>query len=84
MHVYFSGIGGAGIGPLALIAHQAGYEVSGSDKQDSSYIQYLKEHGVTDVHIGQEYNQIAEVHAAKPIDWYVYSSAVTKEQGDAP
>jgi len=25
MHIYFSGIGGAGIGPLAQIAQQAGY-----------------------------------------------------------
>src|SRR5690554_80080 len=33
MHIYFSGIGGAAIGPLALIAKQADYTVSGSDKQ---------------------------------------------------
>lgn len=84
MHVYFSGIGGTAIGPLAMIAQQAGYEVSGSDKQDSQYIQYLRSHGVTNVHIGQEYSQIAEVHAAKPIDWYVFSSAVVIENADAP
>ena len=53
MHLFFSGIGGAGIGPLALIAHQAGYQVSGSDKQTSQYIDYLKEHGIKDIHIGQ-------------------------------
>jgi UDP-N-acetylmuramate-alanine ligase len=46
MHIFFSGIGGTAIGPLALIAKQAGFEVSGSDKQDSQYIQYLKKHGV--------------------------------------
>lgn len=84
MHVYFSGIGGAGIGPLSLIAHQAGYEVSGSDKQNSTYIRYLNEHGVQGVHIGQSYEQIASVHTAKPIDWYIYSSAIAKEQADAP
>lgn len=84
MHIYFSGIGGAGIGPLSLIAHQAGYSVSGSDKQDSSYLQYLRENGVTNIHVGQSYEQIAEVHAREPIDWFVYSSAVTKEQADAP
>jgi len=32
MHVFFSGIGGTAIGPLAQIAHQAGYDLSGSDK----------------------------------------------------
>jgi len=41
MRIFFSGIGGTGIGPLALIAKQAGYEVSGSDKQNSQYIEYL-------------------------------------------
>jgi UDP-N-acetylmuramate--alanine ligase len=84
MHIYFSGIGGTGIGPLSLIAWQAGFAVSGSDKQHSVYIDYLQEHGVTDVHIGQSYEQIAEVHARAPIDWFVYSSAVTREQGDQP
>jgi UDP-N-acetylmuramate--alanine ligase len=84
MHIYFSGIGGTGIGPLSLIAHESGYDVSGSDKQDSAYVAYLKQHGVTDVHIGQSYEQIAAVHAQKPIDWFVYSSAVTKERADPP
>lgn len=80
MHIFFSGIGGAGIGPLALIAKQAGYTVSGSDKQDSQYIQYLHKHGIDKIHIGQTRDQIASVHEKSPIDWYVYSSAITKEQ----
>jgi UDP-N-acetylmuramate--alanine ligase len=84
MHIYFSGIGGAGIGPLALIAKQAGYEVSGSDKQDSNYITYLKEHGVTDIHIGQDYEAIAAAHDAKSIDWFVYTSALPMEDPNAP
>ena len=84
MHIFFSGIGGTAIGPLAMIARQAGYEVSGSDKQDSQYIHYLKKQGITDIHIGQSAEQIAARHAQKPIDWYVYSSAVAIEQPDAP
>lgn len=84
MHVFFSGIGGTGIGPLSLIAAQAGYRVSGSDKQDSTYIHYLQKHGIADIHIGQSVGQIAAVHDRTPIDWYVYSSAVTKEQADPP
>lgn len=84
MHIYFSGIGGAGIGPLAQIAHQAGYEVSGSDKQDSSYIHYLREHGITDIHIGQSREAIAETHQQRPIDWFVYTSALPLENPDAP
>jgi UDP-N-acetylmuramate--alanine ligase len=84
MHIYFSGIGGAAIGPLALIAHQAGFSVSGSDKQQSRYIEYLASQGVTDVHIGQEYDQIAKTHQRQPIDWFVYTSALPMEQPDAP
>lgn len=84
MHIFFSGIGGTGVGPLALVAQQAGYEVSGSDKQDSLYIEYLKKHGITNIHIGQEYDQIATLHNKTPIDWYVYSSAVAIERPDAP
>ncbi|HEX8349837.1 MAG TPA: Mur ligase domain-containing protein, partial [Hymenobacter sp.] len=49
MHIFFSGIGGTAIGPLALIAQQAGYTVSGSDKQDSQYISYLRKHGINDI-----------------------------------
>lgn len=84
MHIYFSGIGGAGIGPLAQIALQAGYTVSGSDKQDSQYIQYLRAHGVTDIHIGQSHAAIAATHAQQSIDWFVYTSALPLENPHAP
>jgi UDP-N-acetylmuramate--alanine ligase len=84
MHIFFSGIGGTAIGPLALIAKQAGYEVSGSDKQDSQYIEYLKKHGITNIHIGQTREDIAAAHDKNPIDWYVYSSAVEKENPNHP
>lgn len=84
MHIYFSGIGGTGIGPLALVAKQAGYTVSGSDKQDSLYIDYLRKHGITDIHIGQGYETIAAEHEKNPIDWFVYTSALPMENPDAP
>jgi UDP-N-acetylmuramate--alanine ligase len=84
MHIFFSGIGGSGISPLALVAQQAGYAVSGSDKQDSSYIAFLRKHGITNISIGQTTEQIAAVHDKTPIDWYVYSSAVAIEQPNAP
>lgn len=84
MHIYFSGIGGTAIGPLALIAKQAGYQVSGSDKQNSQYIQYLRKQGVDTIHIGQTREQIAAVHDANPIDWFVYTSALPLENPNAP
>jgi UDP-N-acetylmuramate--alanine ligase len=76
MHIYFSGIGGTGIGPLALIAKQAGYEVSGSDASNSQYIGYLRDKGLENIHIGQSTRQISEVNEKRPIDWFVYSSAL--------
>lgn len=79
MHVYFSGIGGAGIGPLAQIAQQAGYDVSGSDQQPSQYIEYLQQHGIRDISIGQSREQIATTHQAKPIDWLVHSSSIHED-----
>lgn len=83
MHIFFSGIGGTAIGPLTIIAKQAGYEVSGSDKQDSQYIQYLRNKGFGNIHIGQSYEQIAGVHKKEPIDWFVYTSALPLENPDS-
>ncbi len=84
MHIFFSGIGGTGVGPLSMVARQAGYDVSGSDKQESLYVDYLMKHGISDITIGQTTEAIAAAHARLPIDWYVYSSAVAIEQPDAP
>lgn len=84
MHIYFSGIGGAGIGPLALIAHKAGFDVSGSDKKSSSYIKYLASKGIT-AHIGQENDShISQINSEHPIDWFVYSSALPLENPNHP
>jgi UDP-N-acetylmuramate--alanine ligase len=66
-----------------MIAAEAGYQVSGSDKQDSQYLQYLRRHGITNIHIGQTREQIVALHQKQPIDWYVYSSAVEKENPNA-
>lgn len=83
MHIYFSGIGGSGIGPLARIAKQAGYEVSGSDKSESEYTQQLRKDGI-DLHIGQTTEAIAKIHNHKPINWFVYTSALPLESPDHP
>ncbi|MFZ2513084.1 MAG: Mur ligase domain-containing protein [Candidatus Saccharimonadales bacterium] len=84
MHIFFSGIGGTGIGPLAVVAKQAGHEVSGSDKQESLYLDYLRKHGVNDISVGQTHANISAAHLHRPIDWYVYSSAVAIEQPNSP
>lgn len=75
MHIYFSGIGGVGLGPLAEIARDAGYTVSGSDIQTSPLTEQLSSLGVP-ASIGQDEQQIAKLHARTPIDWFVYTAAL--------
>jgi UDP-N-acetylmuramate--alanine ligase len=84
MHIYFSGIGGTGLGPLSLIANQAGFMVSGSDKQESKYTDYLKSKNIS-VYIGQgDDTNIKNAHSKMPIDWFVYSSALPLENPNHP
>lgn len=83
MHIFFSGIGGGGIGPLALIAKQAGYDVSGSDSQESVNTTQLQKQGI-DFYIGQTAEAIAAHHAKKPVDWFVFSSGITRGNPNHP
>lgn len=75
MHIFFSGIGGVGIGPLASIAKDAGHTVSGSDKQPSTMTQQLEKEGVS-ISYTQSYENISLIHSHGPIDWYVYTAAL--------
>jgi len=84
MHIFFSGIGGVGIGPLALIAKQAGYEVSGSDQRETQYLPLLRKNGVDTIHVGQTLEAIEKLHKKHPIDWLVYSSALPLENPNHP
>lgn len=78
MRIYFSGIGGVGIGPLAQIALDAGYEVLGSDIKESELTKALTDRGAR-VFIGQNGTEIATAHEDKPIDWFVYTAALTSD-----
>lgn len=78
MNIYFSGIGGNGIGPLAEIAKQAGYHVSGSDLSSSSMTNELEQKGIK-IYIGQTGTEIAKAFQEKPIDWLVISSAIPND-----
>ncbi len=75
MHIYFSGIGGVGLGPLAQIARDAGYEVSGSDIAESLMTKQLQQQGIN-IRIGQSATDIADYHQEKPVDWLVYTGAL--------
>jgi UDP-N-acetylmuramate--alanine ligase len=84
MHIYFSGIGGTGIGPLAVIAKQYGYMVTGTNDVVNHYLEQLSENGITDVSIGQTAEHLKSIHSKTPIDWFVYSSAILKENPEHP
>lgn len=75
MHIYFSGIGGVGIGPLAMLALDAGYDVSGSDAHESEMTNTLSERGVK-VYVGSDDTHIKTVFEGQKIDWFVYTSAL--------
>ncbi len=75
MHIYFSGIAGVGIGPLALLALDAGYTVSGSDQQESEMTKLLAERGAS-ITLERTKDSISTVHDNKSIDWFVHTSAL--------
>lgn len=75
MNVYFSGIGGVGIGPLAEIARDAGHTIMGSDLGESLVTEELRQQGVS-VNIGQDGTFLKASHEASPLDWFVYTAAL--------
>jgi UDP-N-acetylmuramate--alanine ligase len=75
MNIFFSGIGGVGIGPLAQIARDAGYKVEGSDASESLITHELRDQGVI-VNIGQDGDFLQACHDTQPIDWFVYTASL--------
>ncbi|MEX0934165.1 MAG: Mur ligase domain-containing protein, partial [Candidatus Saccharimonadales bacterium] len=74
-HIYFSGIGGSGLYPLALMAHQCGYRISGSDVEINENTKQLAALGI-DIAYHQDGVFMQGVHEHTPIDWLVVSSAI--------
>ena len=79
MKIYFSGIGGVGIGPLAQIAHYAGHEVTGSDRSASLITDELLGANI-EIEIGNQNGSFLEKsNSSIPIDLYVYTSALPQD-----
>ena len=78
MNIYFSGIGGVGLGPLAEIALDAGHTVIGSDPKEGLMTKHLAERGVT-IGTDQSGAFLSDTHATQPIDWFVYTSALSQD-----
>ncbi len=81
MNIYFSGIGGVGIGPLAEIAHDAGHSVIGSDTEDSLMTKELKKRGIN-ISSTQDGSFLMANHHDRPIDWFVYTSALPEDHSE--
>lgn len=75
MNIYFSGLGGVGIGPLAEIALGAGHAVHGSDAKTSLTTAELEKRGIS-VSTDQSGEYLAYLHGQQPIDWFVYTAAL--------
>lgn len=78
MNIYFSGIGGVGLGPLAEIAHDAGHQVQGSDISESLTTKELTARGIS-VNTKQKGAFLQAVHGMKPVDWFVYTAALPED-----
>ncbi len=78
MRIYFSGIGGVGIGPLAEIALDAGYQVVGSDRDMGPMAEQLQARGV-EVSNDQSGDFLRAHHQVQPFDWLVYTAALPSD-----
>ena len=75
MNIYISGISGTGMGPLALMAKQAGHNVFGSDKNAGPIVPELEKENI-EFEIGTQDGTFLDSHN---IDWFVYTSALPKD-----
>ena len=78
MKVYFSGISGTGIGPLALFAKKSGHEVTGSDRTAGAIMPELTAAGIT-VHLGPQDGTALSSAMGQGLDWFVYTSALPSD-----
>jgi len=72
-HIYLIGIGGIGVGGLALLLKDKGFKVSGSDMCENHMTALLRENGI-DVFIGHR-----REHMGVDVDLVGYSSAIKQD-----
>lgn len=75
MNIYISGISGTGMGPLALMAKKAGFNVSGSDLTRGAIYDELVAEGI-EVEIGEQNGKLLAKKLKEGVDWFVYTSAL--------
>ena len=80
MKVYISGISGTGMGPLALMAADAGIEVVGSDLTEGAVYDELVKAGIR-VKIGEQDGEFLKSEL-ESLDWFVYTSALSEDHAE--
>jgi UDP-N-acetylmuramate--alanine ligase len=75
MNIYFSGIGGVGIGPLAEVALDAGHNVWGSDQNEGYLTDVLEARGVA-ISFIQDGTFLEVCHETAPIDRFIHTAAL--------
>lgn len=70
--IHFIGIGGAGMCPLAEILHEEGYEISGSDNNESENLKKLRSLGIPII-MGQKAENIGDA------EMVVYTAALLSD-----
>ena len=78
MNIYISGISGTGMGPLALMAKQAGFNVCGSDLAKGAIYDELIKAGI-EVYIGEQNGDFLRMKLDQGIDWFCYTSALPED-----
>ena len=77
MNIYISGISGTGMGPLALMAKAAGFNVCGSDKLAGAILPELEKAGI-EVSIGEQDGKFLK-SKLDGLDWFCYTSALPSD-----
>ena len=76
--IYFSGINGVGISPLAELAQDMGVEVCGSDMRRGELAPELEKRGI-EVYYGKQDGEFLKKKIAEGVEWFVYTSALTQD-----
>ena len=76
MKVYFSGIGGTGIGPLAELAQDAEFEVFGSDLKEGAISEELRERHIEVAYGEQDGSFLQKMIDERGVDWSAKDSRI--------
>ena len=82
MNVYFSGISGTGIGPLAELAQDAGFTVFGSDLKRGAISEELDVREIEVSYGEQDGTFLRKKFSESGVDWLVYTSALPQDHAE--